>query len=658
MIEKERILHLFHILSNATSTMTARELAHLLEISERTLKNDMLDFRVFAEECGGYLNARKNVGYWLEVVDPSKYETIKKQINILFLSHDSFQLGNFQTRINVILRRLLLAEEHIKLDEISAKLYLSKSSLKNELKEVRRILKTYNLQLETKPGLGNIIIGSEFDRRLCMLRVYEYHYYESEPLFNDDEFIKMFACDSIERNEIRHIFNKVLRESETNMIDNFLNWFVRYLTLMRNRYNSGHIVVFEANQKAYLRQYLQYQVAVDIINELQIYKGFNINDDEIHALEILLLIWNDLPTSRDFNKEYPIEYKEINAFIPDMVADIKTDFNFDISQIIGFDKLLMSFLIPIMIQMHFSCEEYSVLGGYGFNEEVRSQPFSVAIAFSIFSSLKRRFKCEFSVYNHLNLAVRFCSLFSSLEYEYKPQRALVCSVFGLEASNMIKKIILKHFNNGEFDKIDTYELYDMRKFKKEEYDFVLVNIPDYVYKYDWAHMFISMRPSKKELDDLYNKFIVNGIQIEHLINSDNLKNVVIYHNFNFESVDSFIKFISYKLVKKPQDVFALMEYVSLIFHISAFNNICTIFISKKYIGRNIIEIYELEKQAIYYDQKFSYIIIAVVDCMDNLLKAKLVDDISRITVNNISILQEIINGSKMSGLLTKIKGEL
>ena len=279
MIEKERILHLFHILSNSTSTMTARELAHLLEISERTLKNDMLDFRVFAEECGGYLNARKNVGYWLEVVDPSKYETIKKQINILFLSHDSFQLGNFQTRINVILRRLLLAEEHIKLDEISAKLYLSKSSLKNELKEVRRILKTYNLQLETKPGLGNIIIGSEFDRRLCMLRVYEYHYYESEPLFNDDEFIKMFACDSIERNEIRHIFNKVLRESETNMIDNFLNWFVRYLTLMRNRYNSGHIVVFEANQKAYLRQYLQYQVAVDIINELQIYKGYNINDD-------------------------------------------------------------------------------------------------------------------------------------------------------------------------------------------------------------------------------------------------------------------------------------------------------------------------------------------------------------------------------------------
>lgn len=658
MIERKRIMHLFHLLSNAAKPQTSFELAQVLEVSERTLKSDIKELRAFVSASGGMLVSRRNVGYWIETVDQEHFNRIKKQLDILFLSGDQYRLGSLDNRTNIILRKLLIEEDYLKLDDISEALFLTKSSLKKDLKEVRRIINSYNLKLETKPGSGNILVGKEFDKRLCMLRVFEYHYYEAEPLFNDEPFVRLFACDNEERNDIRHIFNRVMRESPVHLIDNFLNWLVRYLTLMRNRVNSGYQVTFTNKQKAGLRKYLHYQVAADIIHELQIFPGFDVSEDEIMGFEVLLLIWNDLPSDRDFKREYPLETAKVEEILPEITAEIRQNYHLDISQVPSYQRLLTASLIPVFFQMQYSCEEYSVLGGFGYNDEIRFQPLSIALSFTVFTVLRRHYDTEFSIYNHLIVASRFCSLFTAVKYAYQPRRALICSAFGIETAEMIKSVILTAFANGEFSRIDAFELYEMRKLQHDDYDFVILNIPDYVYKYDWPHTPISMRPSHEELLTIYYRFIVNGLRIEDLLSAKDLGVLTIYKKFNFESVESFVRLVSYKLASQPDDVGLIANEVNRNFIISIINNISFIFVSRKYVGHNQIDLYELDKPATYFNQKFSYVIIAVIDCGDNMIKAKFYDDLSRIIMSSPPILQQIVSGITLNDLLAMIKQKL
>lgn len=61
-----------------------------------------------------------------------------------------------------------MKNNYIKLATIEDEMFVSKSTIQNDLKEVRKILENYNLSIVNRPHYGLYIEGDEFMKRICL----------------------------------------------------------------------------------------------------------------------------------------------------------------------------------------------------------------------------------------------------------------------------------------------------------------------------------------------------------------------------------------------------------------------------------------------------------------------------------------------------------
>ncbi|MBU5266727.1 helix-turn-helix domain-containing protein [Virgibacillus proomii] len=66
------------------------------------------------------------------------------------------------------MKRLLFHLDYIKIEDLLAELFVSRSTLQSDLKTVRNILQYYGLSIEHKPNYGMKVIGKEVSIRFCI----------------------------------------------------------------------------------------------------------------------------------------------------------------------------------------------------------------------------------------------------------------------------------------------------------------------------------------------------------------------------------------------------------------------------------------------------------------------------------------------------------
>ena len=181
--EKKRILQLFYILTQQDDYIRSYELAEKVSVTERTIKNDIAELEAFAKASGADLIAKKGKGYVLKVFDEEKFSPVKIQLAIHFSAIGGTPRAQ-NDRTNDILRRIIVEKRYLTIEDIADELYLTKSSIREELKEVNFLLNKFNLRLKKRSEEGPMVIGSEFDRRMLMLCIFENHYHEAVPIRN------------------------------------------------------------------------------------------------------------------------------------------------------------------------------------------------------------------------------------------------------------------------------------------------------------------------------------------------------------------------------------------------------------------------------------------------------------------------------------------
>lgn len=67
-----------------------------------------------------------------------------------------------------IIRRLLIADHFLKLEDLAEELFVSRSTLNNDFKEVKRTLKNYGISIDARPNYGIRLKGDEMRLRFCM----------------------------------------------------------------------------------------------------------------------------------------------------------------------------------------------------------------------------------------------------------------------------------------------------------------------------------------------------------------------------------------------------------------------------------------------------------------------------------------------------------
>lgn len=149
-MDERRILHLIRLLDWKNAPVPDAQLCEELNITSRTLRNDIRESKAELREHGIEIGSVHAVGYYLEILDEDRYY---QYINQKLKEEADRQLVipiYPEERAEYLIRKFLTASDFIKMEDICDELYISRSTLTNDLKEVRERLKYFHLELESR----------------------------------------------------------------------------------------------------------------------------------------------------------------------------------------------------------------------------------------------------------------------------------------------------------------------------------------------------------------------------------------------------------------------------------------------------------------------------------------------------------------------------
>lgn len=151
------------------SPITGTYLASITQVSVRTTREDIKNLSMLLEGNGAMIESLKGKGYQLKIMEEQQlFRDFLTEISNDGQSINGFVPKTPEERTKYIIIRLLLNKNYIKLDDLADEMYISRSTIQNDLKQVREILFKYELSLDVRPNYGLKVIGNEMKLRFCM----------------------------------------------------------------------------------------------------------------------------------------------------------------------------------------------------------------------------------------------------------------------------------------------------------------------------------------------------------------------------------------------------------------------------------------------------------------------------------------------------------
>lgn len=299
-ILNKRQLKIIEILKNSTEPINSKALATDIGCSTKTIQVEVKNINSTLEKVK--IDSIRGMGYKL-VGDIKSVDKLENNTNY-----------NDMDRISYILKQILTLYKNktLKLENLADDMYVSLSTIKNDLKEVKDILKNYNLKIISKHKLGISLDGDIEDLKRCIL--------ESNIKYKDLS-LEGFFTDYVKLN-IGNIRLEILNNlQEENIIltdyefNNIFNYILISLSIEENK-----------DYKSYTKDYITNYQNKFIKENNKENKEKILNSIEKFTKNLKLATSIDLSNDRVF-KEYL--YRHIKSFC------IKKDFGVNNQSIVA-----------------------------------------------------------------------------------------------------------------------------------------------------------------------------------------------------------------------------------------------------------------------------------------------------------------------------------
>ncbi|MGN1030924.1 MAG: BglG family transcription antiterminator [Butyricicoccaceae bacterium] len=200
-----------------TPVISVSTLASKLDVSERTVRNDIKQLNHELKDCAVIEGGQGK--YSLRIFDADRFREIFTQM----IETDDF-LNSSRNRMDYMFGKLMRSEEPQLTDELAYEMNIGRTTLISDLKKLRAEIEPYHLTIIGKTSKGLTLHGSESDIRKYVLDNSFYQIYRQYPL--DSEIV-----DAISDTFMRHSFEKSVQIS-----------FEQFITLMLDRFLTGHYI--------------------------------------------------------------------------------------------------------------------------------------------------------------------------------------------------------------------------------------------------------------------------------------------------------------------------------------------------------------------------------------------------------------------------------
>ena len=248
-------------LIGAESPLTSTYLANELNVTSRTIRSDVKELDRLLSKNGAAVQSIRGAGYRLSI----KNDRLFRQL-LQHTFHEELSTPVFPNeRILYLLKRLLLTEEYVKLEDLAAEMYISKSTVQNDMRDVKKRLKPYDIELKIKPNYGFKLKGDEMKLRSCIAE----HLFPKRETDIDIMNTRISILPKEELAMIRQTILEKISEDHISLSDIGLNNLLIHVAIACKRIRSGkHVSLYSKDVKE-IMNHKEYEVAKEIVRTLE-----------------------------------------------------------------------------------------------------------------------------------------------------------------------------------------------------------------------------------------------------------------------------------------------------------------------------------------------------------------------------------------------------
>jgi len=266
---KEKYLVLIRALMDSTGWITANKLAGILNVSSRSIKNYVLEINnTFDNPIS---SSRK--GYR---IDLEKASAILKDTK-LTLPQTS------QDRVDFIINILVKQGKRLNFFDLCDKLFISMSTLKNELRKVKQKASKFDLTLVNNNDYLTLE-GAEKNKRKLMSSIL---YDESSVNFVNLKSVQDAFCD-INIDYIKKVVMETFEEYHYFVNDYSLTNLVLHITIAIERIKNNYTSFVSEGEKPMIKLH-EFELAKKVVTKLEKYFNVVYNEGELYELTLLLI---------------------------------------------------------------------------------------------------------------------------------------------------------------------------------------------------------------------------------------------------------------------------------------------------------------------------------------------------------------------------------
>lgn len=432
--------------------VTASELAKILDLNEKTVRTTIGKMRDSLDEYGIEIESKTRKGYHLLIYDKEKYQAFIN--NDEWLSKNDIP-NNSKEREEWLLDYLLKQHKFVRIDDLSEMLYVSRSTITNDIRNVEDSLKSYHITLIRRPNYGLHIQGSEFDIRNCMISQ-----------FKDNKWAQRFSDK--EENELKEISKILLNNIQNQKVvlsKSMIQEMTSCIYIAKVRYEENYKITVSKNEVVHRIYKPCIDVATNIVEELNEKFHIHLLDSEIYYIAI------NIAARSDYNVlEGELESGVINQ-ATQMLDCVYDMMHLDMRQNLSLLYDLISFLIPMDIRMR-----YGIIAKNPFAEATKKKYFfAYNVASQAVIPLKKTYFHEVPE-NEIAYLTSIFALFIEQEKDKKKKyNILVICATNMSTSKLLAYQYKKKFKKY-IDEVYTCEMYNLDSFDFSKVDYIFTTV--------------------------------------------------------------------------------------------------------------------------------------------------------------------------------------
>lgn len=439
---------LLHQLLEEKKPMTSHQLSLVVDVSIRTIKTYIQEINQKIQPCHIRIASKAREGYWMEYEEGANLEGVVALLDKnVVQKYDDTPKYNYE-RINYIIKKLLVIDYHIKLEDLMDEIYVSRSTLTQDLKQVRSLLTKFRLKVITRANYGIIIEGDEIDKRLCIA---EYFFHFNERANYEIESENMFSRGKgkEEYDQIVRFIREICEQFHIMISDFSLNNLAVHVSVGMRRCTFYNYV--KDDQVQDMHDCVEFRAADALVKKLEQAFGcmLPIGETMYYALH--------LQSKRILDETIlsETERSKIKECIEIILAEVKDNFELDFDQ----DEELYRYLYVHIPQMITRLRNHMVIRNPLVYDNLRRYLFATKVTHSACAVIEHIYDVEVDI-NEFGYLVLYFHLAITKFQNRKKIRIGFLSGRGRPEFIMYLNEIREYLSQGKYvvEEIDTNEL--------------------------------------------------------------------------------------------------------------------------------------------------------------------------------------------------------